>query len=150
MKTLNKAAIIAALSLLACASFGFEKGRPAGAGFTPELPQEQVEKQQAYTGKYGVLGKEDLVQAKPEIKMEDESSQGEIRIESSPLARSEANLVLNQAEKEVNNPAPSRTRFFLWGGLVAVLGLVAVWMFRSYADKVVPEMPVVPTSKTKW
>jgi hypothetical protein len=151
MKYLVKLTAAGLVLALASASFAFVEKRPSGAKFTPEQSQEQVAQQQAMNGKYGVLGSEDLVQSKPNVKMGGENTKAnEVLIQSSPEARSLANNALVKAEAEVSLAPKPKAPGAVWGILFLVLGAVAVWAFKSYADKVVPDIPCAPKSKMKW
>lgn len=151
MKTLVKLTIASLTLALAASSFAFVEKRPSGAQFTPEQSQEQVEQQQAMNGRYQVLGSEDLVQPKPQVKMNGGVKRAEdVVINTNASARAIADSALLKAEAEVSHTSKPKTSFALWGGLVLVLGVVAVWMFKSYADKVVPPMPENVKAKTKW
>jgi hypothetical protein len=151
MKNLVKVTVAGLVLALATASFAFVEKRPAGAKFTPEQSQEQVEQQQALSGQYGVLGSEDLVQPKPDVKMSgDNPKASDVLIMSTPAAKSAADRALVLAEQDVAKSGRPKTSLAIWGFAILILGVVAVWAFKSYADKVVPEMPNTPKSKTKW
>ena len=152
MKNLFKLTAATLAIALAAASFAFVEKKPHGAKFVPEQTQEQVTQQQAMNGQYGVLGSEELVQPKPEVKMTgDDSKASDVLIQSDPKAMSIANSALVKAERDVSNPKKPKGAIAIWGLAFLVLGGVAVWAFKSYADKVVPEMPTAPTkSKLKW
>lgn len=59
-----------------------------------------------------------------------------------------AGKALAVANEDVEKGKGGGPRYLLWGGIVAALGLGAVFALKSYANKVVPEQK--PTTKVRW
>jgi hypothetical protein len=148
--TLKTVATLACGLLLAGSAFAFVEDKPAGTKFTPEQSQGQLSQQQGFNGQYGVVGDEQINQPKEDIRHQggDLDAQSVI-IGASPQATQGAVSALKVAESDVahkGSGGPGRT--VLWGLFFLVLGAFAVWAFRTYADKVVPEPP--QKKSTKW
>ena len=152
MKPMLKPLTLAIFGLcLAASSFAFVEEHPAGGKkFVPEQSQEQLGQQQGFNGQYGVVGDEQInapgVQVNKQVG--EKEAQGVI-IGASPAASGAAVDALQEVQTNVEQKKPhSPTRTILWGVFFLVLGAFAVWAFRTYADKVVPEPP--QKRNTKW
>ncbi|MCW5936079.1 MAG: hypothetical protein KIT11_02075 [Fimbriimonadaceae bacterium] len=133
MKNTKIQALLAVIVLAASAS-AFVEDKPKGAQFQPEHSQEAVAQQQKLTGTVPIVG-EVGGEVSSEYVLEPDAGFGAADLNKAGNETDKATL------KKAQNRAKPQGGPPVWLGFIALgVSLTAVFAFRHYANRVVPEV----------
>lgn len=145
--------IVGILFVLAVASsaFSFMKGKPPGAKFAPNQTQEQVAAQQAHQATMGEVNRVDYSGASVDSPTGSNDSDASEAVSSVENTRDSQTSDIHKAEDalvKMNDLNKMPQTSIPWTLIIAGLGTAgAVFGFRAYANRAVPDMPTVVTTK---